>query len=68
VEAVQFSLIILKVIEKEVGPDLTDEGAEDNIVVIAARMVFGVAVNTGTEVICERWWDQAGGYRPVDRS
>ena len=66
-EAVQLSVIILKVVEKEIGPDLTDEGAEDNIVVIAARMVFGVAVNTGTEVIRQRWWRHAGGYRPVDR-
>ena len=50
-EAIQLPLILLKIVEKEIGPDLTNEGAEDNIVVIAARMVFGVAVNTGTEVI-----------------
>jgi len=67
VEAIQLPLILLKIVEKEIGPDLTNEGAEDNIVVIAARMVFGVAVNTGTEVICERWWDHVGGYRPIDR-
>jgi len=52
---IQFALIILKIIEKEVMPHPANQGTHNDIIMSATQMILALPSIPGPEVIRERW-------------